>query len=140
MRDSATSYLFSMIDVRLFWVCMDVEKTMRHAACVILKLTTTVMTPTGVLEPLVSFSNTSARHVSFQLFSSFVVCQVSCGIFRGVTFLDATSPVTNHTPATFGFICTSAVFLRGSPCHILRCLLQDHASRDLVRRQSWWLF
>jgi hypothetical protein len=40
MRDSATSYLFSMIDVRLFWVCMDVEKTMTHAPSAILKLTT----------------------------------------------------------------------------------------------------
>ena len=58
MRDSATSYLFSMIDVRLFWVCMDVEKTMTHAPNAILKLTTTVMTPTGVLEPQVSFSST----------------------------------------------------------------------------------
>jgi hypothetical protein len=34
---------------------MDVEKTMRHAASAILKLTTN--DPTGVLEPRVSFSN-----------------------------------------------------------------------------------
>jgi hypothetical protein len=34
---------------------MDVEKTMRHAASAILKLTTN--DPTGVLEPQVSFSN-----------------------------------------------------------------------------------
>jgi hypothetical protein len=79
-----------------------------------LKLTTN--DPTGVLEPQVSFSNTPQQ----DMFLSYRILLLLFTKFHveypgGVTFLDATGPVTNHTPATFGFICTSAVFLSRLP-------------------------